>query len=336
MYDPADCPLPVPISDDRHPLHDRFLASPAAAAPADGARVQRIRARYYGMVSEVDAQLGRIWQRLREQGEWDNTLIVVTSDHGEYLGDYGLIGKLGWFDVGYHVLGIIRDPTRPAGHGVVVEEFTENVDIFPTICEAIGEPVPLQCDGVALTTFLDGEIPATWRDAAHYEWDWRDQYIGETRDVTDRSDRRLERRNLAVHRSRDRAYVQFGDGSWRCYTWPPTRRGTRRSPRTPMVPPSCSATPRQCSCGEQRTPTANSPACSCEKEASAAGPTRSIRCQTPDDSGNSGSPSLSADVAAEADSDDSRSGSANPPPVAIPGPPLIASAVSQMAPDQPP
>jgi arylsulfatase A-like enzyme len=217
MYDPAECPAPIPPPADRHPLHDVFLVNGASAAPADAAKVQRIRARYYGMISEVDAQLARIWQRLRERGEWDNTLIVVTSDHAEHIGDYGLLGKLGWFDVSYHILGIIRDPSRPAGRGVVVDEFTENVDIFPTLCEAMGVAVPLQCDGVALQPFLDGGTPDSWRDAAHYEWDWRDFYIHAGAVPDELSDRQLERQNLAVRRSKDRAYVQFGDGSWRCY-----------------------------------------------------------------------------------------------------------------------
>ncbi len=55
-----------------------------------------------------------------------------------------------------------------------------------------------------------------WRDAAYYEWDWRDVFIP----LGDHQwpwDRRLERQNLAVRRSRDRAFVHFGDGSWRCF-----------------------------------------------------------------------------------------------------------------------
>jgi arylsulfatase A-like enzyme len=217
LYQPDDCPPPIPVPTERHPLHDAFLAHKGSAAPSDPAKVQRIRAQYYGMITEVDAQLARIWQRLRERNEWDGTLVVVTSDHGEYLGDYGLLNKLGWFDCSYHVPGIIRDPSRTAAHGTTVDRFTENVDIFPTICEAVGEPVPVQCDGFPLTPFLDGSAPPEWRDAAHYEWDWRDQFITEATAHAWPWDRRMEQQHLAVRRSRDRAYVQFGDGSWRCY-----------------------------------------------------------------------------------------------------------------------
>ena len=80
----------------------------------------------------------------------------------------------------------------------------------------MGIAVPTQCDGYPLTPFLRGERPAAWRDAAYYEWDWRDVFIphGEHEWPWDR---RLERQNLAVRRSRDRAFVHFGDGSWRCF-----------------------------------------------------------------------------------------------------------------------
>jgi arylsulfatase A-like enzyme len=99
----------------------------------------------------------------------------------------------------------------------VVREFTENVDMMPTVCEAIGVPVPVQCDGLPLTPFLRGETPSTWRDAAHYEWDWRDVYIATGSANEWPWDRRIERMNLAVLRTDHHAYVQFGDGGWLCY-----------------------------------------------------------------------------------------------------------------------
>lgn len=216
MYDPADVELPIAPAADRHVLHRSALQMRHAAAPTDEAEMRRLRAQYYGMISEVDAQLGRVWAELQRRGMWDDTLIVVTADHGEQLGDHGLIQKLGFFEQSYHILGIVRDPRHPGVHGTVVEEFTENIDIFPTICDAIGVAVPAQCDGLPLTPFLLGEAPPWWRDAAHWEYDWRDLAIATGKHPWP-WDRRLEQRNLAVLRDRDVQYVQFGDGSWLCF-----------------------------------------------------------------------------------------------------------------------
>jgi arylsulfatase A-like enzyme len=213
MYDPASCPAPLPVPANRHRLVDGLLRS-VAAAPSDPEAVARIQAQYFGMISEVDAQLARIWAALHERDEWHDTVIVVTSDHGEQLGDQGLVQKAGFYESSYAVVGIVRDP-RFDQVGVV-DEFTENVDIMPTLCDAMGIPVPAQCDGFPLTPFLRGERSSTWRDAAYYEWDWRDVFIPHG-DHEWPWDRRLERQNLAVRRSRDRAFVHFGDGSWRCF-----------------------------------------------------------------------------------------------------------------------
>lgn len=216
MYDPATAPAPLPIGDDRHFLHEVLLTHPWVGGPTDPDAIAHLRTQYWGMVSEVDHHLGRIFQRLRERGEWDNTIVVITADHGEQLCDQGLVQKAGFFESSYHIIGIVRDPRHPQGFGRTVTEFTENVDIMPTLCEALDQPVPLQCDGVPLTPFLRGEQPAEWRDAAHYEWDWRDVFISDTPHEWP-WDRRLERQNLAALRNSTHAYVQFGSGDWLCF-----------------------------------------------------------------------------------------------------------------------
>ena len=165
------------------------------------------------MVSEADHQLGRIWTALAEAGQWDDTFIIVTADHGEQLGDHGLIQKAGFFEQSYHIPGIVRDPSRPGGHGTVVERFTENIDLFPTLCEAMRIEVPAQCDGLPVTPFLEGREPPWWREAAHWEFDWRSGFIADGPSSWP-WDRRLERHNLAVRRGPDGAYVHFGDGTW--------------------------------------------------------------------------------------------------------------------------
>jgi arylsulfatase A-like enzyme len=215
-YDPDDVGLPIAAADALHPLHELMLQLPVVAAPTDEAALRHLRAQYFGMVSEVDAQLGRALRAVRDRGEWDSTVVIVVADHGEQLGDHGLIEKLGYFEESYHTPCIIRDPRRPAGAGSVVASFTENVDVLPTICELVGAPIPAQVDGLPLTAFLDGGTPDWWRDAAHWEWDWRYAFIGNDPEGWP-MDRRLERDNLAVVRTTSHAYVQFGDGSWRCF-----------------------------------------------------------------------------------------------------------------------
>ena len=66
------------------------------------------------MMSEVDAQIGRLLDALEARADWGDTLVILTSDHGEQLGDHWLTEKLGWFDQSYHIPLIVRDPD--AGH----------------------------------------------------------------------------------------------------------------------------------------------------------------------------------------------------------------------------
>ena len=215
MYDPDDLELPIrPTDVDRHPLHEAALSIEESAAPTSERAMRHLRAQYYGMISEVDAQLGRVIRAIEDRHEWADTLVIVTSDHGDQLGDHGLIQKLGFFPQSYHVLGLWRDPRR-AVRGAVVEHFTENVDVLATLADTLGVEVPARCDGRSLAPLLDGrDVP--WRSAAHYEWDYRYIFIGEAKDQWP-GNRSLSRRNLAVSVGDDIAYVQFGDGSYRCF-----------------------------------------------------------------------------------------------------------------------
>lgn len=165
-----------------------------------------IRAIYYGMIAEVDAQLGRIWQAIKDSGAWENTLIVFTSDHAEMAGDHWTLGKGGFFDGSYHIPLVIRDPKAGASRGATVDHFTSAADIFPTLCDRLDIQPGNHLDGEPLSPFLQGHKPRRWRDAAFWEFDFRD--IGE---------RQAERYfglgsnecNLAVIRDQHFKYVHF-------------------------------------------------------------------------------------------------------------------------------
>ncbi len=215
LYDPADVPDAIePAERGRHPIHDVALTLPGAAAPTTPDGVRALRAQYYGMVSEVDSQLARVVAAVEERGEWADTLVVVTADHGDQLGDHGLIEKLGYFPQSYHILGLWRDPRTPELAGTVTERFTENVDLLPSLAVALGGPPPPECDGRPLQD-LWADPDGPWRAVAHYEWDYRRYAIG-TSGWTP-TDRSTARQNLAVSVGEDLAYVQFGDGSWLCF-----------------------------------------------------------------------------------------------------------------------
>jgi len=216
-YDPDQVDLPTAPSHERHGFHEAVMQLPETKAPSTEAGMRHLRAQYYGMISEVDAQLGRIFAALRERGEWENTIVVITADHGEQLGDHGLREKVGFFEQSYRIIGMVRAPQLAGGHGRLVDAFTENVDILPTLCDLIAAPIPAQCDGRSLVPWLAGDSPADWREMATWEYDWRQLYVSD--DVNGSAlqwphDRRLERQHLCTQRDAHTAYVQFGNGDW--------------------------------------------------------------------------------------------------------------------------
>ena len=215
-YSPDDVGDPLAADPGVHPLVDTARAIPVCSAPTDPAAMAHLRSQYFGMVSEVDDQLGRVLDHLEATGHGRDTLVVVTADHGEQLGDHGLIQKLAFYESSYAIPCIVRSPGHAAAAGRVVDAFTEAVDVLPTLADLLGQEVPAQCDGMSLLPFLDGTPPEHWRTSTHWEWDWRDMVMGPFRTAGGR-DPRLERTNLATERTGTHAYVQFADGSWLCF-----------------------------------------------------------------------------------------------------------------------
>ncbi|TYC65388.1 sulfatase-like hydrolase/transferase [Stappia sp. BW2] len=130
--------------------------------------LKRLRALYYGMITEVDAQLGRIFQALEAL---DNTLIIFTSDHAEMMGDHWMLGKGGIYRESYHIPLMIRPPGKTSATRVTA--FTSSTDIFPTLLDLLDIAPEHAPDGASLIPYLSGQTPLSWRDAAMWEFDYR-------------------------------------------------------------------------------------------------------------------------------------------------------------------
>jgi arylsulfatase A-like enzyme len=181
------------------PVQDKL---PMVGLDDDGVRL--LRATYYGLIEQVDAELGRIFGALKKNGAWDESLIILTSDHGEQLGDHWIWGKDGWFDESFHVPLIVKAPGCVQGR--VVEAFTESVDLMSTILEFLGCRVPPQLDGTSLLPWLKGETPSSWREEVHWEYDFRDRHVPAAEAALGLD---AEACNLTVLRSRQHKYVHF-------------------------------------------------------------------------------------------------------------------------------
>ncbi len=107
---------------------------------------------YYACVSYIDAQVGRLLDKLDELGLAENTIIVLWGDHGWHLGDHGMWCKHSNFEQATASPLIIAAPGYKAGQKT--KSMTEFVDIYPTLCELAALPVPKQLEGVSLVPIL--------------------------------------------------------------------------------------------------------------------------------------------------------------------------------------
>lgn len=113
------------------------------------------RKHFYAMVSNVDRNVGRILETVERGGIANDTIVVLTSDHGDYLGDHNLSGKSDIpYDGAMRIPLIFRGPGVP--QGVAVRGLVEMVDVMPTLLELLGLPLPKGNQGISLKEALHG------------------------------------------------------------------------------------------------------------------------------------------------------------------------------------
>ena len=109
---------------------------------------------YHACVSFIDAQIKIVLDSLKASGEWENTIVIFTSDHGYHLGDHFLWGKVTLFDIGAKVPFIVHAPGLTKA-GTRSEAMVELIDIYPTLAQLTGLTPPGHLQGASLRPLLD-------------------------------------------------------------------------------------------------------------------------------------------------------------------------------------
>ena len=109
---------------------------------------------YYGMISHLDAQIGRLLDELEVTGHANDTIVIYTADHGLALGQHGLLGKQNVYDHSLRVPLIIRGPDVPPGERR--DGLCYLMDVCPTILDLAGLDPPTECEGLSLVPMIQG------------------------------------------------------------------------------------------------------------------------------------------------------------------------------------
>ncbi len=156
----------VPVYLDQAVSDHPFLSRRQVRQGIDASEreLRRATAAYYGMVETIDEHYGRILEALKHVGQnLDDWIIIYTSDHGEMLGEHGVWEKQKFYEGSVKVPLIIRWPNGFSGNRIA-EQNVNLCDLFATICELTGIPVPSGLDSRSLVPFLRGDKNAAWPD----------------------------------------------------------------------------------------------------------------------------------------------------------------------------
>lgn len=162
-YDPKAIPVPK-LPADAKAVRATKRGQQRRHFIDDEQMLRVMSAAYYGAIAHIDQQVGRIFAELDKLGMTDNTLILFTADHGNMLGDRGRFFKGIMYEGSSHVPLIWKGPKgAPENTGRTEEKIVENIDLMPTLLEAVGLPVPERVQGRSFLKLARGKDPQ-WKD----------------------------------------------------------------------------------------------------------------------------------------------------------------------------
>ena len=175
----ADDIVPANRSDrersNPHPVHAAFMRHEESVNFSRDEVRETVIPTYMGLIRQIDDHLGRLFGWMKARGLFDKTLIVFTSDHGDYLGDHWLGEKELFHEESVRVPLIIYnpDPAAEGARGTVDDRLVEAIDLAPTFVEAAGgTPADHILEGRSLWSATLGERQDSWREAVISECDY--------------------------------------------------------------------------------------------------------------------------------------------------------------------
>src|SRR5580704_15090795 len=160
---------------DPHPVYRAFMDLRVSQNFSRDEVRARVIPAYMGLIRQIDDQLGVLFRFLEERGLTDSTMIVFTSDHGDYLADHWLGEKDLFHDCSAKIPLIVADPSPAADatRGTVCDALVEAIDLAPTFLEYFGGAAkPHVLEGFSLLPLLRGEAPTNWRRCVFSEYDY--------------------------------------------------------------------------------------------------------------------------------------------------------------------
>jgi arylsulfatase A-like enzyme len=161
----ADAGLPAPVARE-----EEFTTRPLFVRArmdrdllADTGRLHDMKARFYGLVTMLDSAIGDVVDALNDSRKLDNTIVVFTSDHGEFLGDHYLRNKTLFYEASAAIPLIVAGPRVLRGH--VSPALTGHVDLLPTLLDFAGIELPSRREGESLRPILTSQDTVDWREA---------------------------------------------------------------------------------------------------------------------------------------------------------------------------